>query len=178
MFAPYQDAPPEQARAMSPPLQGTSPRRVASPPISRPLSPPVPTRSPVSYPRADEQSGGIDRGRDAVDLFATKLGLRMDIEACLAYLLLPPAGPVMLLVFESWSDYVRFHAWQSSLLFAFLFIIHIIFSWTSIISYLLLVVDILLIAWLTYRAYSDAETLDRYQIPFFGPLASSIVDDE
>jgi len=48
--------------------------------------------------------------------------MRLDYEACLAYLLLPPAGGALLLVFERKSDYVRFHAWQSSLLFGFLFV--------------------------------------------------------
>lgn len=57
-----------------------------------------------------------------MDPFETRLGIRMDYEACLAYLALPPAGGVVLLVFEHKSDYVRFHAWQSSLLFAFLFV--------------------------------------------------------
>jgi len=40
-------------------------------------------------------------------MFSTRLGLRMDYEACLAYVLLPPAGPVALLVLEHRSDYVR-----------------------------------------------------------------------
>lgn len=55
-------------------------------------------------------------------MFETRLGLRMDYEACLAYLLLPPAGGVLLLMLEHRSDYVRFHAWQSSLLFSFIFV--------------------------------------------------------
>lgn len=49
--------------------------------------------------------------------FRTSLPIRMDIEAMLAYLLLPPAGGVFLLLVEHDSDYVRFHAWQSSMLF-------------------------------------------------------------
>lgn len=111
-------------------------------------------------------------------MFETRLGLRMDYEACLAYLLLPPAGSVLLLVLEHRSDYVRFHAWQASLLFTFIFVMHIIFSWSSIISWLLFTCDIGLIAYLTLRAYRDADTLDRFEVPFFGPLASSILDGE
>ena len=84
----------------------------------------------------------------------------------------------MLLMLEHRSDYVRFHAWQSSLLFAFIFVVHIIFSWSSIISWLLFIGDVGLIAFLTMHAYKDAETLDRFEVPFFGPLASSILDDE
>lgn len=49
--------------------------------------------------------GGVDRGD--VDLFETRLGIRMDWEACLAYLVLPPAGAVILLIMEHKSDYVR-----------------------------------------------------------------------
>lgn len=45
--------------------------------------------------------------REDLDMFSTSIGLRMDHAACLAYLLLPPAGPVALLIFEHRSDYVR-----------------------------------------------------------------------
>ncbi|KAK8172153.1 hypothetical protein BKA80DRAFT_197668 [Phyllosticta citrichinensis] len=117
-------------------------------------------------------------GREEVDLFETRLGWRMDVEACAAYVLLPPAGAVLLLVLEHRSDYVRFHAWQSALLFSFAFVLHVIFSWTAFVSYLLLLADLAVMAWLTVRAYRDAETLDRCEVPFFGPLASSILDDE
>jgi uncharacterized membrane protein len=91
----------------------------------------------------------------------------------------------------------RFHAWQSTLLFVVLLIIHIIFSWSTIFSWLLFIGDLFLIGHLTYRAYKDgqsltlllwyrlikltlspAETIDRYELPIFGRLASSILDDE
>jgi len=51
--------------------------------------------------------GAFGGGREDVDMFETRLGLRMDYEACLAYLLLPPAGGVLLLMLEHRSDYVR-----------------------------------------------------------------------
>jgi len=111
-------------------------------------------------------------------LFETSLGISLQLEACLAYLVLPPAGGVVLLLFEHKSDYVRFHAWQSSLVFGALFLLHIIFSWTSIVSWMLFVFDVLLIAYLALGAWRHAETLDRVEVPFFGRLASSFVDDE
>lgn len=43
-----------------------------------------------------------------MNLFETSLPLRLDYEAMLAYLLLPPAGGVFLLVMERKSDYVRY----------------------------------------------------------------------
>lgn len=111
-------------------------------------------------------------------LFETSLGISLRTEACLAYLFLPPAAGVILLLFEQKSDYVRFHAWQSSLVFGALFLLHIVFSWTAIISWMLFAFDILLIAYLTLGAWRHAETLDRVEVPWFGRLASSFVDDE
>jgi len=32
--------------------------------------------------------------------------------------------------------------------------------------------------YLAYRAYKDADNLDRAEMPFFGALASRILDDE
>ncbi|KZM27042.1 uncharacterized protein EKO05_0005026 [Ascochyta rabiei] len=192
-FAPYQDIP-ETQRALSPPL--ASPRasldrtrNIAS--ITSPSTrayeqhdyfgagddSPETERVEWSAPNAP-QSRGFGAAREDVEAFTTSLGIRMDYEACLAYLLLPPAGGVLLLVLEHQSDYVRFHAWQSSLLSAFIFVIHIIFSWSSFISWVMVVGDVCLISWLTWRAFLDAETLDRYEVPLFGGLANSILDDE
>ncbi|KAK5132805.1 hypothetical protein LTR08_008606 [Meristemomyces frigidus] len=112
------------------------------------------------------------------NIFETSLGLPLPVEAMLAYLVLPPAGGMALLLFEHKSDYVRFHAWQSALLFSALFMVHVIFSWTAVVSYMLLAVDIGLIGYLSYGAFRNAETLDRVEVPFFGRLASSFVDDE
>ncbi|KAJ4993994.1 hypothetical protein SVAN01_00471 [Stagonosporopsis vannaccii] len=191
-FAPYQDVP-ETQRALSPPLASprasvdrtrnissiTSPTRAYEQHDYFGAGDESPDTERVAWNTpASSQPLGFGAAREDVDMFTTSLGLRMDYEACLAYLLLPPAGGVLLLVMEHQSDYVRFHAWQSSLLFAFIFVVHIIFSWSSFISWVMVVGDVGLIGWLTWRAYLDAATLDRYEVPFFGPLANSILDDE
>ncbi|KAK5128452.1 hypothetical protein LTR85_003120 [Meristemomyces frigidus] len=123
------------------------------------------------------QGGGVTYNGTG-NIFETSLGMPLPIEAMLAYLVLPPAGAMCLLLFEHKSDYVRFHAWQSALLFSALFMVHIIFSWTKVISYMLLTVDVVAILYLSYGAFKNAETLDRVEVPFFGRLASSFVDDE
>lgn len=64
------------------------------------------------------------------------------------------------------------------MVFSAIFLIHIVFSWTAIISWLLFVGDIVLILYLALCAFRNAETLDRVEVPFFGRLASSFVDDE
>src|SRR5262245_44153685 len=123
-FAPYQDIP-ESTRALSPPPVASP--RVASPRSSIDRQRNIGTaavHSPTSngYQQRDyfggqqepepervawNAPGGFGGPREDVDMFETRLGLRMDYEACLAYLLLPPAGPVLLLMFEHRSDYVR-----------------------------------------------------------------------
>ncbi|KAK4235706.1 hypothetical protein C8A03DRAFT_17583 [Achaetomium macrosporum] len=113
-----------------------------------------------------------------VSEFDTSLGLRLDYEACLAYLAVPPLGAILLLILERKSDYVRFHAWQSSLLFTALFVVHLLFSWSTFLSWMFFLGDLVLIAWLVLNAYRDADTLDRYEVPIVGPIASRILDDE
>jgi hypothetical protein len=117
-FAPYQDTSPETARTLSPPptdrrSSSFSPR-VRSP---APLSPPLqgPSRganpwAPISGPSAQGigNVNNLEAGRGRLDEFETSLPIRLDYEACLAYLLLPPAGGVLLLVLEHKSDYVRY----------------------------------------------------------------------
>lgn len=46
--------------------------------------------------------------RESLNDFETSLPLRLDYEACLAYVLLPPVGGVLLLMLEWKSDYVRY----------------------------------------------------------------------
>lgn len=57
----------------------------------------------------------------------------------------------------------RFHAWQSALLFTVIMIVHLIFSFSPVMSWLLFFGDLALIAVLTLKAYRDADTLDRYE---------------
>jgi hypothetical protein len=118
-FAPYQDQSPETHRALSPPpaegRRSFSPN-VRSPkirsPVLSPTNPPPPSTNPWA-PISDAGtqafgSGDIEGGREGrLNEFETSLPIRLDYEACLAYLLLPPAGGVLLLMFEQKSDYVR-----------------------------------------------------------------------
>ncbi|RDL42238.1 uncharacterized protein BP5553_02217 [Venustampulla echinocandica] len=115
-FAPYQDQSPETSRALSPPPE-SQPRRSFSPPNGRrsfspalasPTNPTPPTANPwapssaTAFGNDDVESGRTDR----LNEFETSLPIRLDYEACLAYLLLPPAGGVLLLILERKSDYI------------------------------------------------------------------------
>ncbi|KAH7144091.1 hypothetical protein EDB81DRAFT_857476 [Dactylonectria macrodidyma] len=196
-FAPYQSSPPEHGRVASPeyasPRHSYDARRsfspVASPP---PLQHPQPQRGWGGF---DGQGGVWGAGADTrafgasstmpgaypsaeVSEFDTSLGMRLDYEACLAYLAFPPIGAIVLLILERNSDYVRFHAWQSALLFTAIMVFHLIFSWSTFLSWVFFLGDLALIAFLTLRAYRDAEILDRFEVPFFGRLATRFLDDE
>lgn len=117
-FAPYQDTSPETARALSPPpadrrSSSFSPRVRSPEPLPPNLHGPPrgPSQwAPASGPSAQGFGNGsdIEAGRGRLDEFETSLPLRLDYEACLAYLLLPPAGGVLLLMLEHKSDYVRY----------------------------------------------------------------------
>ncbi|KAK8062527.1 hypothetical protein PG997_014624 [Apiospora hydei] len=127
---------------------------------------------------ATSGGGGYMSAGAGVSEFDTSLGLRLDYEAAAAYLAGPPVGAILLLILERSSDYVRFHAWQSSLMFTAIFIIHLIFSWSTFLSWVLILADLALMAFMALKAYRDADTLDRYEVPIFGQLASRILDDE
>ncbi|KAJ5808210.1 hypothetical protein N7474_009479 [Penicillium riverlandense] len=102
-FAPYQDESPEIERALSPPHGdgAKSPNGRASADLP-----------PPSHFAAGTGHTGFGRdvegGHVSLGAFETSLPIRMDVEAMLAYLLLPPAGGVFLLLTEHKSDYVRY----------------------------------------------------------------------
>jgi hypothetical protein len=120
-FAPYQDQSPETNRALSPPpaegRRSFSPG-VRPPPLQSSFNAPQASAKPWapvdSSARAFGSDGAgissgriLEDGRGRLNEFETSLPIRLDYEACLAYLLLPPAGGVLLLIFERKSDYVR-----------------------------------------------------------------------
>ena len=187
-FAPYQDAP-EIERARSPPIK--SPRtsieysRARSPPlrpshvsrsISEVASQPLP--EPDSFANNEEYAQPNGQRQRNLQAFETSLPMRLDYEAMLAYLLLPPVGGVFLLILEHKSDYVRFHAFQSSMLFSAIFVLHLILSFSKVLSWMLFLVDVGLIGFLAQHAYRDVDTLEHFEIPFFGRIANRFVDDE
>ena len=141
---------------------------------SQPLPPPDAFANPTYQGPITTQE---QRGQ-SLEAFQTSLPLRLDYEAMLAYLLLPPAGGVFLLLVEHKSDYVRFHAWQGSMLFSILFILHLALSWSTVLSWLLFVVDLVCMLFLAGHAYRDVETLEHFEVPVLGRLANRWVDDE
>lgn len=111
-FAPYQSSPPENSRPLSPRSPLASPRQSVD---RRPFSPPRASPPPLHHPQPQRgwqpsipgTYSGADAHREGVSEFDTSLGVRLDYEACAAYLALPPMGAILLLILERKSDYVR-----------------------------------------------------------------------
>jgi len=200
-FSPYQ-TPPDESRSKTPNSDAKSKAKSKSQPTTS-TSKPNPfsfssyqsgtssaessSRFPASAsagglgPAALEEGQGFvgttGPGQVRVNKYETGLGIRVDVEAALAYGLGPVTG-VALLIMEQKNDYVRFHAWQSALLFLGFMILQIIFSFSTILSWILVIVDIAAAGWLAYNAYMDGASLERYEVPIIGAIASQWVDSE
>jgi uncharacterized membrane protein len=105
----------------------------------------------------------------------TSLGLDENLEGLLAYLLGAITG-IILLLLEKESDFVRFHAMQSTITFLSLWILQGIFRYVPfigpIIEWLLGIVGLVL--WIVgmVKAYQG----ERYKFPIFGDLAEEWLD--
>ncbi|KAI8915674.1 hypothetical protein EDD86DRAFT_182296, partial [Gorgonomyces haynaldii] len=107
---------------------------------------------------------------ERVNKYETTLSIRLDIEAALTYSLLGFSG-LLFLVFETKNDYVRFHAWQSSITFFLLMLVQFLFSFVSSgMVWFLFFVEIGLAAFLAFNAYKNADGLARYMLPWIGPV--------
>ena len=109
-FSPNQGNPRQTNATSPPPLQHPQPQRQWSGSIPSPSY----YQNAVSPqpPRAAAGGGdgyfGLGNSREGVvSEFDTSLGIRLDYEACLAYLALPPLGAIILLILERKSDYAR-----------------------------------------------------------------------
>ncbi|KAJ2065588.1 hypothetical protein GGI17_000132 [Coemansia sp. S146] len=129
-----------------------------------------PTAGPSTF---SSQDGG-----QRISRYETSLSLRYDIEASLAYVLGIFSG-AFLLILEKKNDYVRFHAWQSSLLSA-TFILALIISAliSNSIYYFVVLTVVASHVYMVRRAYFDGAVFERFELPYVGPLASQLVDEE
>ncbi|WP_258084415.1 DUF4870 domain-containing protein [Thermococcus thermotolerans] len=104
----------------------------------------------------------------------TSLGMEENIEGLIAYLLGPITG-IILLLLEKESDFVRFHAMQSTITFISIWVLQIIFRFIPLLGMLLgmLLSLLALVFWILgmLKAYQG----ERYKFPIFGDLAEQWV---
>ncbi|KAJ2747861.1 hypothetical protein GGI20_000156 [Coemansia sp. BCRC 34301] len=122
-------------------------------------------------PTAGPSTFGSQDGGQRISRYETSLSLRYDIEASLAY--------AFGVFSEKKNDYVRFHAWQSSLLSATLIIALIVSALVSNSIYYFVVLTVVAShVYMVRRAYFDGAVFERFELPYIGPLASQLVDEE
>eukprot|EP00127_Corallochytrium_limacisporum_P003411 Clim_evm39s149 gene=Clim_evmTU39s149 len=123
--------------------------------------------------------GGMDNTteQDRISKYETRLPFKLEVLAAGAYALGPISG-LTLLILEHKNDYVRFHAWQSVLTLGIMLLLHLIFIWSTVMSWLLFVGDLCLIGWLGYNAYIESDALNRYKVPYIGDIAERWVEEE
>ncbi|KAJ3407527.1 hypothetical protein HDV05_005393 [Chytridiales sp. JEL 0842] len=115
---------------------------------------------------------------ERVNKYETRLGMRLDMEAAAAYLLGAFSG-VLLLILETRNDYIRFHAWQSTLTFLTLGVLQFFLAlFSTFLAWVVVFVQIGLMGYGAYCAYTNADTLLRIEFPYVGPVASNWVDSE
>ncbi|KAI9298523.1 hypothetical protein K502DRAFT_339327 [Neoconidiobolus thromboides FSU 785] len=119
-----------------------------------------------------------EEGREAFNVYETSTPLPFDVEAALCYLLGCISG-VLFLIIEKKNDYVRYHAWQACILGVFSLLLHFVFGLiSSFLYYTLFLGSVVLSFFLAYRAYIDANTLVRFQLPYIGQFAAKWTDEE
>ncbi len=102
----------------------------------------------------------------------TSIGIDENIEGALAYLFGFVTGIILLLI-EKKSEFVRFHAMQSTITFIAIFVVNLVFGHIPFIGWIIssIVGLIGLILWLLgmYMAYRG----ELYKFPVVGDIAES-----
>ncbi|KAJ2399747.1 hypothetical protein GGI23_002464 [Coemansia sp. RSA 2559] len=129
-----------------------------------------PTAGPSTF---NSQDGG-----QRISRYETSLPIRHDVEAAIAYLLCIYSG-LFLLIMEKKNDYVRFHAWQSTLLsIAFIVALIVTAFISSFLYWVTWLAAIAASAYMARRAYIDGAVFERFTLPYLGQWAAQFVDEE
>ena len=95
-------------------------------------------------------------------------GLDENVAGLLCYLLGFITG-IIFLVVEKKSDYIKFHAKQSTITFLGIFVILVIFAWVPIINILISIFSLVLWLFLMIKALQGK----RYSLPIVGKIAEA-----
>ncbi|KAI9096992.1 hypothetical protein DFS34DRAFT_704761 [Phlyctochytrium arcticum] len=183
-FSPYR--PPEPSPHLPSPASPTSYQSGGVPSSSSVNNPIGASLPPVNYGEGSSSSlrgGGSSSGgggpAERVNKWETSLRMRVDLEAAGCYVLGPVSG-ALFLILEQKNDYVRFHAWQSCLAFTALLAAQFLFGILTLskIVWLIFIAELALVGWCGYQAYTNSDTLARYQLPYVGEIACNWVDNE
>ncbi|KAJ3174250.1 hypothetical protein HDU88_000218 [Geranomyces variabilis] len=178
-FSPYQPPPEPHSPSLPPGRRGYQSGSAPASPSRFPPGEPSAAAASSSSAAAFNPTGvaGVPDA-ERVNKYETSVSARIDIESALCYALGCVTG-ILFLIIETKNDFVRFHAWQSVLTFIGLLLVQFFFSlFSSTMVWLLFFVEVGLAGWLGFKAYTNSDSLDRYQLPYIGEIASQWVDSE
>jgi uncharacterized membrane protein len=101
----------------------------------------------------------------------TSSGIQPNIAGLLCYLLTWVTGIVFLII-EKQNKFVRFHAFQSIIVFVALWIIYVVFIWTYIIPIIVGILMFIMWVLLMYQAYKGK----MYKVPLAGNWAEKLAN--
>lgn len=103
-------------------------------------------------------------------------GLKENVAGALSYLLGPITG-ILFLIMEKESQFVKFHAMQSTIVFGGLWVLSIILSFIPYIGWMLLplinLIGLILWVLLMYKAYSN----EWFKLPVVGDIAEQQISN-
>jgi uncharacterized membrane protein len=102
---------------------------------------------------------------------STSSGIQPNVAGLLCYLLTWVTGVVFLII-EKQNKFVRFHAFQSVIVFVALWIIYVVFIWTFIIPIIVGVLMFIMWVLLMYQAYKGK----MYKVPLAGKWAEKLAN--
>jgi uncharacterized membrane protein len=124
----------------------------------------------------DEAGAAADPSPVVKTASGTILGIDQGAEALLAVALLWVTGAVFLII-ERENEYVRFHAFQSVILFLGLTVVGTVATAIPLVGWLiaLAVAPVTVVLWilLMMKAYEGGATGERFKIPIIGDIAES-----
>lgn len=120
--------------------------------------------------KEDQDLTVIEGNSKKTESTSTSTGLDQNIAGLLAYLAGFISGIVFLII-EKENKFIRFHAWQSIMVFASIFVLAFILTFIPFIGIIfsLLLTPISLVLWvfLMWKAYNG----EMFKLPFIGDLA-------
>ena len=98
-------------------------------------------------------------------------GLQPNVAGLLCYLLTWVTG-IIFLIIEKNNKFVRFHAFQSIIVFGVLWLIYVIFIWTVIVPIIIWIVMVISWIFLMIKAYQGK----MFKVPLIGNWAEKLAN--
>jgi uncharacterized membrane protein len=100
-------------------------------------------------------------------------GLQDNVAGLLCYVAGWITG-IIFLILEPNNKFVKFHAWQSIIVFGAVTVLYVIFFWVPVLWWIIWIIGLILWVWLIYQAYQGK----KYMLPIAGNIAEKIASGQ